>query len=225
MVCRPLVECNQLGSARWKGDFNTFDFQFSRPSHVSRYFTINPHLGIRFAFIDQYYQADYSGLWNGQEGASFNANNDFWGIGTRAGIDTEWQAGCGAGLYANFSASILYGKFDVSQTWLGAEADVTLLGSTEQYGNGIGNALMSDLEYEIYTSAANIDMQIGVLWSLYFCDMRYRVLAKLGYEFQIWWDQNRMRKWTDSASPLYNDSVSRGDLSLNGLVFRLQFDF
>jgi hypothetical protein len=201
-----------LGSARWKADFNTFDFQFSAPYHTSRYFTFNPHVGVRFAYIDQYYQAEYSGVWDGVDGADFTANNDFWGIGTRIGVDTEWQAGCGAGVYGNASASLLYGKFDISQTWLAGPA-----ANDSQTNN--------DLEFEFYTTAANLDMQIGAFWSLFFCDMRYRVLMKLGYEFQMWWDQNRMRTWSDVTSPIYNDEVSRGDFGLNGLVFRLQFDF
>lgn len=206
-----------LASARWKADFNTFDITLARPFHVSRYMIMSPHFGLRFAFIDQYYQVEYSGVWGdsvatggGIDGGSFTADNDFRGVGTRAGVDTEWQMACGAGLYANVAASILYGQFDIDQTWLAGES---------------GDRSNDDLDYEFYMNSPNLEIQMGVFWGMFFCDMRYHVAAKLGYEFHVWWDQNNMRRWTDGTTPIYNDTVSRGDLTLNGLAFRLQFDF
>jgi hypothetical protein len=201
-----------VGSARWKADFNTIDLQLAKPSHISRYLIAKPHFGIRFAYIDQFYNAQYSGCWRQVDGAEYNGSNDFWGIGARAGFDTEWILGCGAGVYGNVAASILYGKFDVSQTWLGGEGNPT-------------NSMANDLEETLYTDVTNLDIQVGVFWGMFFCDMRYHVMARLGWEMQYWWDQNRMRRWQDPLSPLYNDTVSRGDFKLNGLVFRLQFDF
>jgi hypothetical protein len=205
-----------VGSARWKADFNTVDFHLAKPSHVSRYLVVSPHFGIRFAYIDQSYSAQYSGDWNGIDGAEYNASNDFWGIGTRAGFDTEWNLGCNAGLYGNIAASILYGKFDISQTWIGGVDNVPFTNI---------NNMSNDLEEELYTDVTNFDIQVGVFWGAFFCDMRYHVMARLGWEMQYWWDQNRMRRWQNPTSPIYNDTVSRGDFKLNGLVFRLQFDF
>jgi len=79
---------------------------------------------------------------------------------------------------------------------------------------------------------------MGIWWATYFCDMQYRVSMKLGWEFHYWYDQNQMRKWNSwgantssfyynyqNGTPTFNNTLSRGDLTLQGLVYRFQFDF
>jgi len=207
-------------SARWKADYKTLDLHLGKPYHVSRHYILTPHIGLRFVRIDQTFNVQYSANWNnnnnGEESpASFDGSNDFCGLGTRMGIDSEWILGCNAGFYANFATSIIYGKFDVDQTWRGGpNVDV----------NGF-KAMNSDLDFDVCTNVVNAEIQLGVFWGMFFCDMRYHVGMRLGWEFHYWYDQNQLRNWTDNLNPIYNDTLSRGDLTLNGLSFRLQFDF
>jgi hypothetical protein len=48
----------------------------------------------------------------------------------------------------------------------------------------------------------------------------------VGYEFHQWFHQNNLRRFFDSGTYVAgSDVVARGDLSFNGVSFRLQFDF
>lgn len=213
---------NNIASARWDADYNTFDVRIGKPYHVSRYLIAHPHFGIRAAWIDQCYTAEYSGFFTDEDGeghspptpavdgASFDADNDFWGIGTRVGIDTEWYLGRGAFLFGNFAASLIFGKFDIDETF-----------SAGPLSSGMNN----DLEHEFKTTIPNYEIQLGLAWGTNFYDDKYHITVALGWEFQYWWDLNRMRRWQDDVSPIYNDTVSRGDFSTNGISFKAQFDF
>lgn len=217
---------NNLGSARWDADFSTIDFRLGKPYHVSRYLVAHPYFGIRGAWIDQCYTAEYSGFFNTSvpvmdsaspvDGASMDADNDFWGVGTRAGIDTEWYIGRGAYLYGNVSASLLYGKFDVDQTFTGGPL------STD---DGVAGTLNNEISHEFFTVVPNVEMALGIAWAGKFCCDRYRVTASLGWEFHQWWDQNRMRKFQDDGSIIHNDTTAKGDLSFTGLSFKVGLDF
>jgi len=220
MVGDPDVYLGEVrGAARWKTDFNTLDIHLGKPHHVSRHFVLTPHFGLRFVSIDQHYSVQYSSGWNDASakppGSTFDGSIDFCGIGSRIGVDSEWILGCNAGFYANLAASIIYGKYNVDQTWRG--------GPDEDKNDS--EAMNSDLDFDVCANAANFEMQMGVFWGMFFCDMKYHVGMRLGWEFHYWYDQNQFRKWNDNLVPIYNDTVSRGDLTLSGLAFRLQFDF
>jgi hypothetical protein len=213
MVSDPFRVPSQVyGSTRWEGWYNTLDLHLAFPYHVSRYYTASPHAGMRVAIIDQYHEVHYNSYWNGSNDATMIANNDFCGIGARVGVDQEFMLACNAGFYANFSASMIYGKFNVDQTFRGGS-------------NDDASAMNSDLDFEVCDNITNFDIQLGLFWGLYFCDMKYHLGMRFGYEFHYWHDQNQLRRWTDPTVPVFNDAVSRGDLTLNGISFRLQFDF
>jgi hypothetical protein len=227
MIGDPVLRLGQpRASARWKADYNTLDLHLGKPHHVSRHLVLTPHMGLRFVSIDQHYNVQYSANWNnsnvGEESpASFDGSNDFCGIGSRIGVDSDWILGCNAGFYANVAASIIYGKFCVDETWRGGpDADLNNQITFDPEGQ-----MNSDLDFDVCTNISNFEIQMGVFWGMFFCDMKYHVGMRLGWEFHYWYDQNRFRKWSDNLNPIYNDTLSRGDLTLSGLSFRLQFDF
>ena len=136
-----------------------------------------------------------------------DGENDFWGVGTRAGIDTEWLLSGGWKLLGNVAASILYGKFDVKQQ----------LALT---GNQI------EMHHEFYTHVPVLDMAFGIAWGLPFAEDRYHFDLAVTYEFHEWFNQNRMRRFLDSSQAIAsNTAVSNGNLSYGGFAFKVQFDF
>ncbi len=197
---------NQTASARWHLSMNIADLSISKPYHVGPFLILNPFFGIRGAWFDQHYIARYGGLWNGQNGVKMIADNDFWGVGPRAGMNTEWMFHGGWELLANLAFSGLFSKFDVSQE--------LALGS-----------LSYQLDHKFFRSCVNMDLQVGVGWGTYFNQHKNHIALQLMYEFQQWWDQNWMRRFWDADTVTSNDTVSRGDLSLNGLSVKLLFDF
>src|SRR3990167_6422426 len=103
-------------NAVWKASYNTLDIRLAKPYHVSRYLVFNPHFGIRAGWIDQHFSVKYGGVPSNPATVTVHhGENDFWGIGSRAGFDTDWILGKGWCLFGNVAASLLFGKFEIDQ--------------------------------------------------------------------------------------------------------------
>ena len=202
----------QRSSAVWDTSYNTLDIRLTKPYHVSRYFIVNPHFGVRAGWIDQHFSSHYAIVDGGPALAvAAHGKNDFWGVGTRAGFDTDWVLGKGWCLFGNLAASMLFGKFEVDQ-------NMNLPGT----GNDGYN-----IEHNFYQNVPNFEMALGIAWGKFFSKNRYHVSLKAAYEFHEWFDQLNMIKFfaVTGSSGLYGaDTVSRGNLTLNGFSLRLQFD-
>jgi hypothetical protein len=92
-----------------------------------------------------------------------------------------------------------------------------------------------DIQNDHYMNVPNLEIALGLSWGSYFDKNRYHVTLRAGYEFHVFWDQLNMRKFFaedtrdengfDSEASIYpGDTVSRGNLSLNGFCLRLQLD-
>ena len=206
---------NQYASARWKAKLNIIDLDLGKPYFVSRYFIMHPFMGARALWIDQDYVARYSGIFNAEDGVKMISKNDRWGVGLRGGFKTEWMLGAGWLLYGDLAGSIMYGKYDISQEL------------------AAGGAYSFELDQDYYVVNPNLELRLGVLWTHHFCENKYRIALGGAYEFHYFWDENQLKRFYGdgdggalaNGAIAANDTVSRGDLSLNGLSFRLQFDF
>ncbi len=196
-------------SSVWKAHYNTLDLGLGKPYHVSRYVIFNPHFGIRTGWIDQHFSVDYGGAESGSNRTIHHGDNDFWGVGLRGGLNTDWIVGKGWNLFANFSASMLSGKFEVHQ-------NLILPGNLDGF----------NLNYDSYQNVPNMELAVGLAWNKYFDKNKYRIGMRLAYEFIEWWDQLNMRKFFSGGNGqnYANDTVSRGNFSLNGFSLRLQID-
>lgn len=218
----------QHSSASWSGSLNAVDVRLVKPFHVSRYFVVKPHFGLRGAWIDQHFGIDYSGFvgpspttFAGVNRICAHNENDFWGVGTRAGVDTDWMLGKGCWLFGNLSSSVLFGKFDVQQRL------TTPPTSISGHDANIGFVITDDH----YMNVPEFEMALGIGWGRFFNKMKYHIGLKAGYEFQIWWDQLNIRKFygigtaSENGGNAYpNDVISRGNLSFNGFTFAAQLD-
>ncbi len=212
----PNAQFGPHSSAVWKAHYNTLDMDLGKPYHISRYVIFNPHFGLRAGWIDQHFSVDFGGAESGPNRTIHHGDNDFWGIGLRGGLNTDWIVGKGWNLFANFSASMLASKFEVHQNMVLPGTD----------GDGF------DLNYDSYQNVPNMELAVGIAWNKYFDKNKYRIGMRFAYEFIQWWDQLNMRKFfsgNGQASTPVNvgyasDTVSRGNLSLNGFSLRLQVD-
>jgi len=195
----------------WKAHYNTLDGHLGKPYHVSRYLILNPHFGIRAGWIDQHFSAHYGGTFNGQTGGTVHhGDNDFWGFGARAGVMSDWSIGKGWSLFGNIAAALLFGKFDVNQN--------VVMGPPNS-NTGF------ELHDEYYQNVPNMEIQIGLAWSKYFDKEKYRVQVAAAYEFHEWWDQLNMRRvYGNGSTIVQSDTVSRGNLTLNGFSLNVRFD-
>lgn len=203
-------------SAVWNGSYTTFDLSLGKPYFVSRYLILSPHFGGRGGWINQHFSVDYSGFVAANSSPNryiHHANQDFWGVGIRAGLDSDWFLGKGFWLFGQTAASLLYGKFEIDQN-LTTPVSV----SVRIPGQGF------NLDDDIYKNIPNFEIILGLGWSHSFDKRKYQVGLRAAYEFHYWWNQLNLRRfWT--ANPSYaNDVIARGDLSLSGFSLSFQLD-
>lgn len=206
-------------SACWNASYNTLDASLAKPYHVSRYLVMAPFFGFRAAWIDQHFSVDYGGS-TPTDRFIHHSDNDFWGFGSRAGLATDWILGKGWCLFGNMAFSMLFGKFEIDQNLTYPD------GSTDGF----------DLDYDFYQNVPNMELILGIGWGKYFDKNKYHIGLRAAYEFHEWWDQLNIRKFFSgssttpasgsavSAAGYANDTVSRGNLSLNGFSLRLMLD-
>jgi hypothetical protein len=211
---------NVNASQRWTGKHNIFDFSIGKPYHVSRFFIANPFFGLRATWIDQDITTRYSGdypLDTNGDGHKTMGKNDFWGVGLRGGFESEYLLGAGWNIFGNLSASLLYGKFDISQQVALYQVDY-------------------EIDQDFYANVPNLELALGLRWAYFFAKDKYRMALCIAYEFHEWFKQNRQIRFLgdgagDAAEIGVNARIAssmpvvHGDLSYNGLAFRLEFDF
>ncbi len=196
--------------ATWQCIFNVLDATLGKPYHISRKVIFNPHFGLRFAWIDQEYGVNYGGATIASQATpiKYKAENDFWGVGARVGMNTDWLLGYGFKIFTNLSSSILAGWFDNTIKYGTAALETVTLSSKPQ------------------VVVPNLELAAGFDWGTtlgncggYYLDFR------AGYEFQIWWDQWNTRQFvTGVADGNFNNVPTYGNLSLNGFTFKVQLD-
>lgn len=209
------TNATQIGpavSASWDANYDVLDAILAKPFHVSRYFILSPYFGIRGGWIQQTFNVHYQGTNTSATGVSTGVvsrnENNFWGVGARGGLGSEWLLGKGWELFTNVSSSMLFGKFEIQQ-------QSTIPPSTN---DGI------DLDYDYYQNVPNMEIAIGLGWGKHFSKQRYHVGIRAAYEFIQWFDQFNLNRFY-SGNPTYaSDTVSRGNLTLNGFSLRFQFD-
>ena len=190
------------------GNINVGDLELGRTCFAGKWLTIRPFIGVRGAVIDQHFEIQYKGGNAVAPGDTYenHLSNDFWGIGGRMGADTLWGLGRGFGVYANGAFALLSGHFDVKQ--------VEKNHSHQTFVN-----LRGDEDPLVVTAEA----ALGVQWDYLFSKDKYHVGVKLGWEFNLFTDQNRLRRFVSSTNTGYRNN--NDDLAFQGVTLGMRFDF
>lgn len=193
--------------ANWSSTFHVFDATLGKPYYISRKVIFNPHFGLRFASIAQDYNVTYGGT-TAAHMVKYRADNDFFGVGARVGVDADWLLGCGFKFFSNISSSVLAGWFDCHQHF--AVPTTAIRGK------------MSSAPQMV---VPNMELAVGLDWGINLGDCKYYLDLRAGYEFQIWWNQWNQRQFTNGAAVgNFINTPVQGDLTLNGFTFKVQLD-
>ncbi|NGX59174.1 MAG: hypothetical protein KR126chlam3_00321 [Chlamydiae bacterium] len=154
-------------------------------------------------------------------------DNDFKGVGLRAGFDTIWNFGCGWGLYGNLAASIVYGRFSLDH-------DEEIREASSPHNK----IKILETEESFHASRAMLDFALGIQWASLFCDCQYGFTVQLGFEQHIFFHQNQLwrvnrigDKPFDPTDAFPNPSGEnvffqrRGNLDTKGWTLKVQFEF
>ncbi|MBS0651044.1 MAG: hypothetical protein JSR93_07780 [Verrucomicrobia bacterium] len=161
------------GRIQWRIVLNSVDWELGRDCPVSKGLSFRPYLGVKGAWI---YQKVHSHWTSKQFKANENLKNDFWGIGPKGGVDTNWLLGS-----VNNHSFKLFGD-----TYL------ALLGGCWTLKDIQKTSMNSSLAGVNPTTWAATFMFYGVMgfgWDVMFNKNRSNFGVRMGYEFQYWYDQ------------------------------------
>jgi len=195
-------------TADWNMHLNMADLELGRNCFPSKWLSLRPFVGLRGGTIDQKYLVAYNGGTIAPLGSDqVQLNTDFWGVGLRMGVNTLWGLGKGLSIYGNGSTSLLSGHFTVHER-------EKLIWQELQKMN---------LESQVSNVVVEADVALGLQWDYLFSKERYHIGLKMGWEFDVYFNQNQLFHFT-STNPASFQTQS-DDLSFQGLTVGLRFDF
>jgi hypothetical protein len=209
-------------------NYNTLEFGVGHIYNACDCFVLRPHLDLKVAWIhhrlsiSQHRQVDADfGSQNlmGSFSECMSAKRKFTGYGPQFGFDASWDLGSGWNLFGKASAAILYARPRITtrssmHTELDAGNNIAIGGDdcgrhhSHHYRNHNGH-----LHY-------NTAMVVGLGWNSWLCDNSYLASFKVGYEQQIYFDQNNFHRSTS-----IHGSCERGNLTLHGLTLAAGLNF
>ncbi len=211
----------------WRLRLNLIDIELGRNFWTSKYLAIRPHVGIRIAYIKQNFDLFHrGGSWATANQDPFNnevdLKNDFHGVGVRAGLNSEWNIGCGWAIYGNWATSIIYGRFSIDHD--------------EENRQALAPHNKTDIletHDSFRASRAILDLALGIQWSSMFYDCQYGFTGMIGWEHHLFFDQNQLWRVVrlGDVNLFPNNSGEnvfqqrRGTLDTQGWTLKLKFEF
>ncbi|MBS0653443.1 MAG: hypothetical protein JSR39_07970 [Verrucomicrobia bacterium] len=198
-------------NARLRLNLNIIDVELGREYTVGKWLNFRPSMGIRTGFIDQHYHVVYRPIIL-EVGSGFAADdiklkNDYWGVGPKAGIDTQWVFGRGFCIYGSAAISLLFGEFEIRRSEF------------------IPNSPFSNkAHHDFHQVRAITDIAIGIGWDIMLAHDQYHLSIRGGYEQHLYFGQNQFDRVYYTAF-MSNIGSNLGDLSLQGWTASLRVDF
>lgn len=208
--------------ARWKMKLNMGDLSLARQYFVGQFLTFKTQYGLRAAWISQ----NYFSKWTGRSETSSAGDTliyttrhktNSWGIGPKAELNTSWHFCGGFRIFTDASAALLYTEYTIR-----AKEDQL----TSVPGTNTDQATTSTTIERCKTSCLRPHalLGLGLGYGDYFCSSKWHFDLAVGYDFNIFWNQNMFAIMTDIGNRS-QPKFPNGDLYLHGLTVQLTLDF
>lgn len=196
----------------WKVKYTTADLEIGRGFFLQDNFTVHPFGGIKAAWINQkgnllFIQNSPLIPPNLAVTSPMEVTNNFSGVGPEVGLDLQLFFNSHWSFFSQFSAALLYGKFDV---------DFLMHVSNSSF-----SLTLFDLEADTHRIVPAATNCLGVGWETDFEENKLYLSIHVGYELQVWWRQNQLpnfdtfQKWLRFAE----------NLTIHGLTVDARIDF
>jgi hypothetical protein len=209
--------------SHWKLRLDYADFVLGREFCISPCVTLRPFIGVRAAWIKQKYNI-FEGARQTSGGevvlintSDINLRSEFDGAGLIAGLDSQWNVGCGFSVYGTASASILYGRKHSHSE------DSAFFPSSTPSESVLERGILRDHRHGSTYAA---DAALGLRWKRCFCDDTVLFTIQLGWEQHLFFDQNRFEKVPVVTT--FNGEhpqIQRSDLCVQGITLGAKIDF
>lgn len=174
----------QNANILWRFAYNTVDIQLGRAFKIDQLLTLDPHVGIKMAVIDQTSNSDWHTPSQSISGvitpittfsnASETLTNNFRGIGPSIDLHTTWplfhnQTGS-FNLFGNFIGALLWGHWSFK----------------DYYQNNTPVSITVNVS-DVYGASPMTGALVGIEWNSN--KPKSNINIRLGYEMQVWFNQ------------------------------------
>lgn len=216
---------------KWNLKMDFLDLSLARNYYLGTKLSIRPFFGARGAWIRQSLKTSFGEQATLLPGATTitteslytnvqSGNTRSWGVGPRTGFGSNWMLGYGFRLIGDLSGDILYTRYHVQSK--GAIKTTYLVTSTPLV-TAVGTSQGKLKQEHIDMLRPHADLEMGFGWGSYFDNSNWHVDLLATYGYQVFWDQNMFRMFTDAKSG--RSYLPNGNLYVHGLTFTARFDF
>lgn len=195
-------------SGDWTLRMNYLDLELSRNSYVSRSLAIKTFAGLKASWQNQNFDVIYRSTPSRSITQQYNLKQHMkaFGIGFRAGMNSEWQITPSWSIFANFAGSLLSSRFKANDKITTFNVDTPA-----------NSQLIAINENKTSAIQPVVEMAMGFGYNFWFGDGDYHLGIKAGWEEQFWFRNNYMLRAYDGEAG--------GNLSMQGLTLKVRFDF
>ena len=200
------METIHAASSAWAFQIMEADIEFGKRFKISRSLFTRPYLGIKSIWQKQKFSIDYDLNFHQMLylSESIESNQHSFGIGPRTGLDVKYRFNRRFGLFGNAAYSLISTRFKNGA-------------SINTYTESLASSQVFDSSKKVSEIQPVFESLIGIDFDTYYLKNRYHINYFLGWEFQYLVQNNHL---------IINPQDLRdGDLSLQGLNFKMQFDF
>lgn len=206
------------GQEKWDMNMDYLDFELGRAYAVGVDLRYRPFIGIRGILISQEIKAHYENVTSiaflPRNQVFVEQSADSWGIGPRAGIETNWNLGAGFCIFGNGGVDLLFTEYTKLKT---------LQKGTNLIGEELPRTRIFIKEPDNQHIRAHFDLELGLGYGTYFACRKAHMNLDIGYIFQVFFDQNMFRSFVDDQT-LGKANSPHGNLYIHGLTLSLRFD-
>lgn len=178
--------------------FNVIDGNLGRSLYISKFLALRPFFGFKGTWQSQKFNLEYDFV-SSTDILSRN-KSFFWGVGPMLGMNTTWHLAGTWSIFADAAASSLWGDFSVSR----------------KDKNPSTQEIFYNVEEGFHTVKPVVELAIGLRKESWIYNDRFHVALQLGWEQQVWFNQNQFDFYTDSR---------QGNLNIQGVTAKFRFDF
>ncbi len=199
-------------AASFDFDYSVIDIVGGKDVDVGPDFGLRFEAGLRHALINQDLSIEYLQTVTPvlYRKVDIEHSNRFSGWGPRLGMDMSWKLPQGFSLFSSIGGSLLVGDFKMSlkeDDWnVGAVNPTTRVGINQEFKSRI---------------VPVIETRAGISYA-YQSDSRYSIGAKIGYEWQNWFNMVTMARGSDDVDSQLMDTdttdIGLGGFFLEGFV-------
>lgn len=209
----PVASFFYAGKEKWRLNMDFLDWQLARSYYVGTKLTFRPFFAARAAWIRQNVDVEYTNSVSTGSSTFVDKRSHSWAIGPRAGLNASWMIGDGFRFYGNGAGDILFTQY-------------TKLSTKEQSVSaaGVAGGIFRVTQKKLNTLRTHLDLELGLGWGSYLDCNKWHIDFSAGYGFQVFFDQNMFRHFTDDIG-VTTSNTPNGNLYVHGLTATARLDF